>query len=112
MHPAGGLRGKLRIGLRGGGAGERKPLAAAAGKIVQEDVAGIILLRDRKADLQRARAVGWDGIRDLENTIQLWRCHPLLPLCRNDCPDASYFAMNPGALPPNRASSTRPRRGR
>src|SRR5260370_36595050 len=110
MSPPRGFRAKIRIALRAGRAGERKPLAAAAGKIVEQDAAGVVLLPDRKADLQRARAVGWDGIRDLESTIRSWRNHPLLPLCRNDCLDASYFAMKAGDIARRRASSIRPER--
>src|SRR5260370_479803 len=58
MPPPRGFGGEFRIAGRAGGAGERKPVAAALGKIVEQDAAGIVLLRHRKADLQRARAVG------------------------------------------------------
>src|SRR5258708_30894318 len=101
---------KLRITARPARAGERKAVAAAAGKIVEQDAAGVVLLRDRKADLQRAGAVGWDGIRNLKNTIHLWRCHSLPPLSLHDCLDASYFAMNAGDIARRRASSIRPER--
>src|SRR5260370_11165429 len=110
MPPRRGCRVKIRMAGRPGRPGERKPVAAAAGNIVEQDAAGVILSRDRKADLQRARAVGWDSIRDLENTIHLWRCHPLLPLCRKACLDASYFAMNAGDIACKRAASIRPER--
>src|SRR5712672_2629392 len=110
MSPPRGFRAKIRIALRAGRAGERKPLAAAAGKIVEQDAAGIVLLRDRKADLQRPRAIGGNGVGDLKCCIRLWRCHPLPPLWRNDCLDAAYFAMNAGDIARRRASSIRPER--
>src|SRR5436190_17473628 len=108
MSPPRGFGAELRIAARAGRAGEREPVAAAAGKIVEQDAAGIVLLRDRKADLQRARAVGGNGVGDLKCCIRLWRCHPLPPLCLNGCLDAAYFAMNAGDIARKRASSIRP----
>src|SRR2546421_12885960 len=106
MSPPRGFRAELRIAVRAGRAGERKPVARAVGKMVEQDAAGIVLLRDRKADLQRARAVGWNGIRNLKNSIHL--CHPLPPLCCSARLDASYFAINSGDIARRRASSIRP----
>src|SRR5438094_5291595 len=109
MSPPRGFRAELRIASRAGRAGERKPVAPAAGKIVEQDAAGVVLSRDRKADLQSPGAVGWDGIRNLKNSIRL-RCHPLPPLCCNGRLDASYFAINSGDIARRRASSIRPER--
>src|SRR5947208_11558036 len=109
MSPPRGFGAELRIAARAGRAGERKPVAPAVGKIVEQDAAGVVSLRDRKADLQRARAVGWNGIRNLKNSIHL-RCHPLPPLCCSARLDASYFAINSGDIARRRASSIRPER--
>src|SRR5713101_1852846 len=110
MSPPRGLRTEIGIAARAGRACERKPVAATAGKIVEQDAAGVVCFRNRKADLQRARAVGWDGIRDLKSSIHFWRCHPLPPPCRKGCLDASYFAMKAGDIARKRASSIRPER--
>src|SRR6266705_3657807 len=110
MSPPRGFGAELRIAARAGRAGERKTVAPAVGKIVEQDAAGIVLLRDRKADLQRARAVGWNGIRNLKSSIHLWRCHPLPPLCCSARLDASYFAMKAGDIARKRAWSIRPER--
>src|SRR5229473_2979383 len=110
MSPPRGFRAELLIAARAGRAGERKPVAAAVGNIVEQDAAGVVCFRYRKADLQRARAVERDGIRDLKSSIHFWRCHPLPPLCRKGCLDASYFAMKAGDIARKRASSIRPER--
>src|SRR6476469_9387909 len=110
MSPPRGFGAELRIAARSPRAGQRQPVAAAARKIVEQDAAGVVLSRDRKADLQSPGAIWWDRIRNLKNAIRPRRCHALLPLCCNGRLDASYRAMKAGDIARKRASSIRPER--
>jgi hypothetical protein len=96
-------RAELGIAARAKRAGQRQPVAPTFPQIVEQDVAGVVALRDGKADLQRAGAIARNPIGDLAR-------HRLPPLCREACLDASYRAMKAGAIARSRASSIRPER--
>jgi hypothetical protein len=64
VAPARGVGAKLGIAARPQWSRQRYPVAAAFGKIVEQDAAGVVVLRDRKSDLARAGAVWRDGVED------------------------------------------------
>ena len=82
VAPARGLRAELAVAARTQGAGQRQPVVVPPVEIIEQDAAGIIGLRDRKADFPRARAVGGHGIGDCKCTVVRLRIHRRSPIFR------------------------------
>jgi hypothetical protein len=101
---------KLGVRSRSSRPDDRKPVTPATGKIVEQDAAGVVSLRNSETDFQSAGAVGRHPVCDLARLVL--RAHTLLPLlCNARSPrDASYRAMNSGDIARSRASSIRPER--
>jgi hypothetical protein len=65
MPPLRSLGAEICVSARPAGAGQRQSLAAAVAEIVEQDAAGVIIFRNRKADLARARIVAGNQIGNL-----------------------------------------------
>ena len=87
VAPAAGFGAELGIAARSARADQRRPVAAALAEIVEQDAAGVVGLRNRKADFARTGAVGRHAVGDLQRAIR--PRHVRLPPCCNGRFDAS-----------------------
>ena len=71
VAPSRSIGAKLAVGARPRRAGQRHPVAATCGQVVEQDAAAIVMLGNRKADLARGRTILRNLIGDLGHDFLL-----------------------------------------
>src|SRR5205807_428030 len=71
LPPTAGFRAQLAIGALAQRSGQRKAVSAAFAEIVEQNAAGVVLLRDREADLLDTWVVGRHRVGNCARWLRL-----------------------------------------